>query len=46
MVCKRIHSQPLDPDRFVDPSIEEEYPDRSYHTIFVGEIQRSFGRDD
>lgn len=36
--CRKLHSQDLDPSRFLDPSILENYPDRDFHRLYVGEI--------
>jgi len=36
--CRKIHSQDLDPSRFIDSSIGDEYPRRDYHRIYLGEI--------
>ncbi len=42
--CRTIHSQDLDPARFLDPSLAELYPDRDYHRLYVGEILRCLVR--
>ena len=36
--CRKIYFQDLDPQHFLDPSIEENYPERDYHRMYVGEI--------
>ncbi len=36
--CKKIYFQELDPDNFMDPSINKQYPSKDYHTMFIGEI--------
>lgn len=38
IACRKIYAQDIDPTRFLDPSIEENYPSRDYHRIVVGEI--------
>lgn len=38
LVCRKIHAQDLDPERFLDPSIGELYPAGDYHRLYVGEI--------
>jgi len=40
MECRKIYSQDLDPRRFLDASIQENYPERDYHRMYVGEIVR------
>ena len=36
--CQMIATFKIDPSRFLDPSIEELYPKKDYHTAFVGEV--------
>lgn len=36
--CKIIYFQDLDPNNFIDPSIIENYPNRDYHRMYIGEI--------
>lgn len=36
--CRKIYYQDLVPDHFLDPAIEEFYPLRDYHRMYVGEI--------
>lgn len=31
--CRKLHSQDLDPSRFLDPSILGNYPDRDFHRL-------------
>ncbi len=38
LVCRKLYTQDLDPDRFIDPAIEEMYPEKGYHRMYVGEI--------
>ncbi len=42
--CRKIYHQDLDPARFLDPSINREYPDKDYHRMYFGEIVRSLTR--
>lgn len=42
--CRKIYSQDLDPQRFLDASIQENYPERDYHRMYVGEILRCLAR--
>ncbi len=40
MMCRKIYTHDLDPARFLDPKIDDEYPDKDYHRMYVGEIVR------
>ncbi|MCK4301464.1 MAG: flavin reductase family protein [candidate division Zixibacteria bacterium] len=42
--CRKIYFQDLDPDNFLDPRIHDEYPDRDYHRMYLGEIERCLAR--
>ncbi|MCX7775902.1 MAG: flavin reductase [Rectinemataceae bacterium] len=36
--CRKIYWQDLDPQHFLDPAIEHEYPRKDYHRLYLGEI--------
>ena len=36
--CRKIYYQDLDPALFLDPKIEDWYPQKDYHRLYVGEI--------
>lgn len=36
--CRKIYFQDIDPEHFLDPSIQGNYPQRDYHRMYVGEI--------
>jgi len=38
--CKKIYFQDITPDRFLDKAIQEYYPKKDYHRVYVGEILR------
>jgi len=38
MVCNKIYYQDLDPQHFMDPTIEGNYPKKDYHRMYIGEI--------
>ncbi|MGN1194852.1 MAG: flavin reductase [Acutalibacteraceae bacterium] len=38
LVCKKIACQDMDPNGFLDKSIEKNYAAQDYHRIYVGEI--------
>ncbi|MBN1824764.1 MAG: flavin reductase family protein [Candidatus Eisenbacteria bacterium] len=41
--CRTLYSQDMDPARFLDPSIEERYPEKDYHRVYFGEIVAARG---
>jgi flavin reductase (DIM6/NTAB) family NADH-FMN oxidoreductase RutF len=43
--CRAIATFPLDPARFLDPSIVQFYPLKDYHTAFVGEVLAAWAAD-
>lgn len=38
--CRKIAAQDMDNKGFLDESIEKNYPEADYHTIYVGEIEK------
>lgn len=40
LVCRTLYRQDLDPAGFLDGQIGEFYPERDYHRLFVGEIEK------
>lgn len=38
LVCRKMAKFGMEPEGFLDKSIEENYPDGDYHKVFVGEI--------
>ncbi len=36
--CRKIYYQDLEPKNFIDPTIAENYPQKDYHRMYVGEI--------
>jgi len=38
LACRKIHTQDIDPHRFLDQTIEAHYPKKDYHRVFVGEV--------
>jgi hypothetical protein len=39
--CQKIYFQDLDPKGFLNPAIEECYPNNDYHRMYIGEITRT-----
>lgn len=47
IICKKIHGQVIDPNCFVDKSIDEVcFPRKDYHTMYVGEVMKVLIRQD
>ncbi len=40
--CSVVATLDLDPARFLDPSVEELYPRKDYHRVFLGEVMTAF----
>ena len=38
--CRKRYAQDIDPDRFLDPGLASHYPDKDYHRLYVGAIER------
>ena len=36
--CRKIYSDDFDPARFLDPTIDRNYPEKDYHRMYFGEI--------
>ncbi len=36
--CKKIHFEDIHPANFVDPTVDENYPTKDYHRMYVGQI--------
>ncbi len=41
--CRKIYSHDFDPSRFLDPSIDRNYPIQDYHRTYYGEIKAIYG---
>lgn len=41
--CRKIYAQDMDPNGFLDGSIEENYPQNDYHRIYFGRILAASG---
>lgn len=41
--CQKIYWDDLNPGGFLDPAIENNYPQRDYHRVYFGEILAAFG---
>ncbi len=38
LACKKIYTQFIDPNHFIDDKIESNYENKDYHNMYVGEI--------
>lgn len=45
LVCKKIYAQDINPECFIDKSIESEYSANDYHRMYVGEIVKVLIQD-
>jgi len=41
--CRKMYSGDFEPSRFLDPGIENHYPQKDYHRVYFGEIVAVFG---
>ncbi len=45
IVCKKIASQEIDPEGFIDKDIDpKNYPMKDYHTMYIGEVISCYAR--
>lgn len=44
-ICRKIHSQFIDPECFIDKNINIQYKNKDYHKIFIGEIEKCLMRE-
>ncbi len=42
--CRKLYFQDISPERFLDPSIDGNYPNKDYHRMYVGEVLRCLAR--
>lgn len=42
--CRKIYYQDIDPSAFLDPAIHEEYPEKDYHRMYIGEVLSCLAR--
>ncbi|NLE83721.1 MAG: flavin reductase family protein [Chloroflexi bacterium] len=43
--CRKIYSADIDPAKFIDPSIDTNYPNKDYHRVYFGEIVAILGTE-
>lgn len=42
--CRKLYFADLDPGHFLLPAIEEEYPKKDFHRLYIGEVERCLAR--
>lgn len=42
LVCKKLYSQFIEPNCFIDADISDNYPLKDYHKMYVGDIVKAF----
>ena len=45
LACRKIYSQDILPERFIDPRIESMYPQKDYHRMYFGEIVKCLAQE-
>ena len=43
--CRKMFCATFKPDEFLDPTIEDKYPNKDYHTVYYGNIEAIFGTE-
>ncbi len=38
--CRKLYAQDIDPERFIDLGLNVHYPDKDYHRLYIGAIER------
>ena len=38
--CRKIYTDAIKPERFLDPSIDKNYPTKDYHIVYMGEVTK------
>lgn len=45
LVCRKRFAQPMDPDCIAQEITEKQYPQKDYHTMYIGEIVEALVKD-
>jgi Conserved protein/domain typically associated with flavoprotein oxygenases, DIM6/NTAB family len=45
-ICKKLYSDDLGPDKFIEKSIDEMYQDHDYHRMYIGRIETALKKED
>ncbi len=44
LLCKKLYFDDLKSENFLNPSIEKFYPEKDYHRIYIGEVEKVLGK--
>lgn len=44
-VCKKLCFQDFDPKNFMDPEIIKHYPEKQFHRLYIGEIEKALEKE-
>jgi flavin reductase (DIM6/NTAB) family NADH-FMN oxidoreductase RutF len=44
LLCRKLYFQDVNPENFLDKSIQKVYPLKDYHRMYIGEIEKTFVR--
>lgn len=42
LICKKLYAQEIQPTYFLENSITNHYPEKDYHTMYIGEILAAY----
>ncbi len=42
IVCKKLYSDNIKPEKFIDKNIDKWYPNKDYHIMFIAKIEKAF----
>ena len=45
LACRKLYYQDIGPERFLAPEIENMYPQKDYHRMYIGEIEQCLIKD-
>lgn len=45
LVCKKLYGQFLTPESIIEPVLNESYPNKDYHKMYVSEIEKVFVKE-
>ena len=40
LVCRKLYTHDLAPERFLDESVNKEYPEKDFHRMYIGQVIR------
>lgn len=44
-VMKKLYQASIDPEKFLDPTISEHYPEKDYHDMYIAEIVKVYVKE-